>query len=205
MNIWAIDEDPVIAARSLCDQHAGGPKHSGVAIGEVTQVMSDAWWRANPDELATYRVARTFGRDHIPHTICRPYNTSGRFARWLLEEPGAFAWTVLHGEELLQEHYHRRGCPSAYTDRFRKACALLTLTCPGGELERFAMDKATEKTHAIISKACDGFPIRLAGDGPLPRQVASYRWTYRDKAAAWQEKGRPMVWTGRDVPAWMVP
>ena len=91
MQLFAIDPDPIEAARALCDRHVVSQ------VGETLQILSDA----------AHRLGISFNGQR------RPYNINGRFARWIAEGVGNLTWAALHGAELCDAHLRRFGTARA--------------------------------------------------------------------------------------------
>lgn len=85
MNIFVVDADPVVAARSLCD------KHVVKMPSETAQMLCTVSWGFNVQ--APYRVS------HLHHPCIRWVETSG--ANW--------EWLVRHGLALCAEYTRRYG------------------------------------------------------------------------------------------------
>lgn len=86
MNIFALSDDPVLAARYQCDKHV-------VKMPlEAAQMLSSVWARYEPDHINPH-YAPTH-RNH-PCTL------------WAGQTTGNYEWLVRHAIELIEEHHYR--------------------------------------------------------------------------------------------------
>ena len=83
MNIFVVDQDPVISARSLLDKHV-----TKMPL-ESAQLLCSAF----PENSAPYK------RTHVNHPC----------AIWVRTTRDNFEWLVLHGLELCEEYTRRYG------------------------------------------------------------------------------------------------
>ena len=85
MNIFAIDENPILAAMGLCDSHVVK------MCLETTQLLSTHSQIINGRNPSLYRPT------HHNHP-CR---------RWLNEDQSNINWLIIHGNALFMEYAHR--------------------------------------------------------------------------------------------------
>ena len=178
MNIFGVHNNPVIAAKSLCDKHL-----SKMTI-ESAQMLSSALIRHNcpTSKLPLTQAGTPYkgGYPNHPSTI------------WAGNNQGNFRWLCLHGLGLAYEYEKRY---STRTERKQHACKKpIQQMCglidylPKGEQEPFAR---------AINK--DIYPI-LNDETVWPNAVLAYRAFYM------LDKKRFAEWGGgRTPPAWWNP
>lgn len=88
MNIFAVDESPVIAARSLCDVHVVK------MILETAQLLSTA-------------VHVVTGADNKEHGLYKPTHINHPSSIWCRENKSNFEWLIHHGVSLNNEWKYR--------------------------------------------------------------------------------------------------
>lgn len=93
MNIFCVDNDPVIAATQVCD------KHSIKMVTETSQMLVSALRRHNcPEHYLPLTKAGTVskgGYHHHPST------------RWAGDSSANFQWLLMHGKALCREYTKR--------------------------------------------------------------------------------------------------
>ena len=87
MNIFRVDNDPILSAQMLCD------KHIVKMPLETAQMLCSVWHRYNFGHLVTYKEAY---KNH-PCT------------RWVGDSKENYRWLVKHGMELCREYTKRYG------------------------------------------------------------------------------------------------
>ena len=87
MNIFRVDNDPILSAQMLCD------KHIVKMPLETAQMLCSVWHRYNLGHLVTYKEAY---KNH-PCT------------RWAGDSKENYRWLVKHGMELCREYTKRYG------------------------------------------------------------------------------------------------
>jgi hypothetical protein len=87
MNIFVLDRDPAVAARSLCD------KHVSKMVLETAQIMSTVVRQRGVDDDALYRPTH----QRHPCTV------------WAGETSDNFLWLALHGLAMSEEYTYRYG------------------------------------------------------------------------------------------------
>lgn len=87
MNIFYVDKDPYVAARSLCD------KHVTKMVLETAQLLSTAHHVIGSDQDLSLLYKKT----HVNHPS----------AKWVRECGANYDWTYLHFVGLLNEYEHR--------------------------------------------------------------------------------------------------
>lgn len=124
MNIFAIDSNPQIAARHLCDQHVVK------MITETSQILASAVIRhgAKPHimPLTKSGTPAKGGYHNHPSTI------------WAGNNQANFNWTLIHGFSLCREYTARYGkvhfCEQGMIQYYRMRHSL-----PLGDLEKFSI------------------------------------------------------------------
>ena len=94
MNIFAVHEDPRIAARMLCDRHI-----SKMCV-ETAQILCSAYW-----------VLRAEAKADWPEPPYKCIHHTHRAVRWAKASKGNWNWLVEHGRELIREFRRRYGSP----------------------------------------------------------------------------------------------
>lgn len=95
MNIFILDNDPVMAAQYYCDKHV--PK----MIVEVYQQMGSALRRhgAKDHQMPITQSGKALKGGYHNHPC----------TRWVGDTKTNFAWTAIHGKELCKEYTKRYG------------------------------------------------------------------------------------------------
>lgn len=107
MNIFFVDQDPVIAAKSLVDMHVNK------MVTETAQILSNCY---SLERLAEPDCPRNYSgnprRHSYPHHPC---------CKWPQKSKANFDWTVAHGLALEEERLYRGMNPS-FPAKFIKWC-----------------------------------------------------------------------------------
>ena len=123
MNIFAVDYNPVVAARSLCDRHL-----SKMSV-ETAQMISAALikHKCPVSKLPLTKAGTPYrgGHPHHPATL------------WSGETQGNYRWLCLHGLALTSEFKKRYKKTHACRKPIQDMCGLLSYI-PKGELTPFA-------------------------------------------------------------------
>lgn len=102
MNIFAVDQDPVVAARSLHDRHVVK------MILETNQMLSTA---IQVNDYLGMQFRRFIAEERIPiealGLFYKPTHENHPCNIWTRASLGNFAWLTVHGYALMAE-YHRR-------------------------------------------------------------------------------------------------
>ena len=181
MNIFVLDNDPVVAATMMCDKHI--PK----MVLESAQMMAQALRRhgATDDMMPLTKSGTPYkgGHKHHPCTL------------WAGESRANFKWLARHAQALLIE----------YANRFDKVHAcngpINIMSCkdyiiPEGGLTQFALAMPDEYRPEPV----DGEVVYHA----YPKfAVKAYRAYYHSKTFAKWDKGTPIPdwWRGVEVTA----
>lgn len=182
MNIFALDDDPTAAARSLCDQHLGKMLLEAAQLlcgaqgqeGPIEASLREWWLIAAPVERLQLNLL-PYKRTHVNHPC----------AVWTRRRAGNYCWLAAHGEALAQENIHRFGKPHS--------SAAVVAWCS----ERAALVDFAESDHQRTPFA-QAMPEQYRGDDA----VAAYRRYYT--AEKMILRGKPVTWTRRERPAWLL-
>lgn len=88
MNIFVVDQDPILAARMLCDQHV-----CKMSI-ETAQLLSTAQHTWNPDAA-------------VHAELYKPTHPHHPATQWVTAHAEHYAWTLAHALALWDEYTHR--------------------------------------------------------------------------------------------------
>lgn len=182
VNVFRVHDDPIEAARALCDAHLASQ------VKEAAQILSTALWlRARPSGagVALYLLQQwgLYRPTHAEHPCCRAAAASPAFC----------TWTAEHARALDAERLHRRpgSRPHASLEVVERAARALGGAAPVGAVEPWP--------QALGEGNAD---LRRPGD-----PVAAYRAYYaRCKVAApggWSRLAPLGRWTRREPPAWL--
>lgn len=123
MNIFAIDYDPVLAAKALCN------KHCVKMVSESTELLCTALYALGDPVPCDEKYVR---RNYI----------NNRFCLWARETHSNFEWLLKHGRALAAEYNFRYGkihdCQK-YLDRIQAP------KLPSGDLTPFARSAAVQE------------------------------------------------------------
>jgi hypothetical protein len=175
VNLFALDEDPILAAESACNQHIVKMPT------ETAQMLCYVTARHNPDQ-----DWGTFPRRHADGTA-HPYRTTGSHRNhpctlWAGETQDNWKWVVEHGLAMCAV-YTRRYSKSGAPPKIHKAQAVIewcrdfTTPPPAGDLQPFTQAMPEEFR--------------------CPNGVDAYRNFYLgDKArfATWRPRAEPPTW-----------
>jgi hypothetical protein len=101
MNIFYLDEDPVVAAQSLVDIHCGAKGCAGKMIVETAQMLANCY---TPEQLSHSSCPRTAkgetrGYSYLHHPC----------SKWTIKSLDNFFWLVNHGQAMHDEKLYRYG------------------------------------------------------------------------------------------------
>lgn len=108
MNIFFVDEDPVLAAQSLVDQHVNK------MVTETAQVLSNGYTldRLSKDDVPTTKSGRSRKHSYPHHGCCK----------WAVFSKENWLWVVNHGLALEDERIYR-GMNPHFSAIFIRWCA----------------------------------------------------------------------------------
>ena len=170
MNIFAVDNNPVVAARSLCDRHV-----NKMSI-ETAQLLSSALLlhECPESKLPLTKAGKPYKGGHLNHPA----------TLWCGETQNNYRWLCLHGLALTTEFKKRYNKTHACRKPIQQMCGLLS-HIPKGELTPFPR---------IISK--ESYP-ELHDEKQWGSVVLAYRTYYMlDKQgfAKWTGNRKPPAW-----------
>lgn len=197
MNIFAVDENPVMAAVSLCDKHV----HK-MAI-ESAQLLCAALWLHGPAVKTRYLCKKEIvGWEDMDYEQCSDvvymanqmgktvlYDLShknNRFMAWTCTSIENWEWLHEHACALAEERVYRFGKPSKVEIILRQL-PKPNLPATGG-LSPFCRCEFKTKDGAIQKDICE-----------MENTVEAYREYYN------RAKSYMAVYTRREPPAWYVP
>lgn len=179
MNIFVLDNDPVIAAQLQCD------KHVVKMIVETAQVLSTAHRMLDGDvETRLSKAGRRLkyyaldgaGED-IFYKACHHNHPS---SVWTRESSSNYEWLYQHFIALCDEYTYRYNKTHATDTKLREALKTNPANIADGKMTPFKLAMGTN-------------PECIDNNDP----VGSYRKYYKTKKDRFK-----MVWTNRDVPKW---
>jgi len=181
MNIFVLDEDPVVAARMYCD------KHSPKMVTELLQQLGSAVIRhgATPDMMPLTKKHKTplkGGYHGHPCTV------------WCGDSRSNFMWAIRHAIELCEEFTRRFG-NIHFSEKGIRQLADMAYLIPEGELTPFARAfdlKNPDLVHLYDEEKYDA--------------VSAYREFYHTKRFSngpprWDRSPTPYWWQGVEVTA----
>jgi len=175
MNIFVLDEDPIVAAKMYCDKHI--PK----LIVEMLQMCGSAVIRhgATPEQLPLAKSTQKPIRGGYHNHPC---------TRWVGDSRTNFLWAAHHGAALCEEYTKRFG-KEHYCANGIEILYGLSYLIPEGDLTPFALAMPDDfRPLTWTSRATQRPASHASGD----MAVQAYRFYYHSKAFAKWEKGRPM-------------
>ena len=180
MNIFVLDENPITAARMMCDKHI--PK----MVVESAQMMASAVRRhgATDDVMPLTKAGKPYkgGYAHHPCTV------------WAGDTFGNFAWLADHAMGLLVEYTSRFGKVHACADPISELWSIGTSVYDDPILSvtpfALAMPDEYRPTHGTVTLPTDdGKYIVTHAIGQ--EAIDAYRRYYHSKTFAKWEKGTP--------------
>ena len=177
MNIFVLDEDPIVAAKMHCDKHI--PK----LVVEMLQMMGSAVIRhgATPDMMPLTKKGTPLKGGYHNHP-CTRFTGDSRTN---------FLWVAHHGAALCEEYTKRFG-KEHFCSRGIEVLYGLSYLIPEGDLTPFALAMPDEFRPNY--KKGTGHYTESIGDSHASGDTAvqAYRRYYHAKAFAMWDKGRPM-------------
>tara|TARA_Y100000004_G_C8688303_1_gene316355 strand:- start:25 stop:594 length:570 start_codon:yes stop_codon:yes gene_type:complete len=176
MNIFVLDEDPIVAAKMYCDKHV--PK----LVVEMLQMCGSAVIRhgATPEQLPVAKsTQKPIRGGYHNHPV----------TRWVGDSRTNFLWAAHHGAALCEEYTKRFG-KEHYCANGIEILYGLAYLIPEGDLTPFALAMPDEFRPVEIEDD-NTFSNPLSHASGIDA-VDAYRRYYHSKAFAVWEKGRPM-------------
>jgi hypothetical protein len=185
MNIFVLDENPITAARMMCDKHI--PK----MVVESAQMMASVVrrWGATDEQMPLTKAGKPYKGGYANHPC----------TLWAGDSFGNFSWLHDHACALL----------SQYTTRFGKAHACAEPIAQLWHISPYLGSTGVAKTPFALAMPDEHRPIAChIKEGYLhhataPEAVKAYRSYYHSKTFAKWEKGIPAPdwWQGAEVAA----
>lgn len=180
MNIFVLDHDPYIAAKSLCD------KHVVKMIVETAQMASTVHrvYDGTPTVELTAKGRKvkryTHPNPQWDAILCKAVMVNHPCTKWAFESLHNYNWMVHHGYALCKEYTHRYNKIHSMQELYEK----YLYEIPHGFFHIDVLTR-TEFAQAMPDK------YKVQGDA-----VAAYRNYYIN------EKSRFAKWTKSEVPIW---
>lgn len=191
MNIFVLDEDPILAAKMYCDKHI--PK----MCVEMLQMMGSAVIRhgATPDMMPLTKAGTPLRGGYHNHPA----------TRWVGDSRANYWWLRVHAYALCEEYTLRFGKTHFCEKGIVHLCSMDSLI-PEGGLTPFALAMPDEhRPNHIPLNPSNVYADQYKGDSHASGDdaVQAYRRYYHSKAFAKWEKGRPMPdwWQSVEVTA----
>jgi hypothetical protein len=178
MNIFAVENDPVLAAQSLCDKHViSQTKESAQMLSTVHRLVSGTVAKVYDD--AKQKLMKRWIIEENNDVLYQVAHPSHPCTLWTMKSTDNYEWHYLHFMALAEEFTYRYGKPHA--SFVKLADALMTVpTLPKIGLTPFAL--AMKSNPECMNEA---------------DPVTSYRKFYLTKRDRFS-----MDWTNRKIPAW---
>jgi hypothetical protein len=177
MNIFVLDEDPIVAAKMYCDKHI--PK----MCVELLQQLGSAVIRhgATPDMMPLTKKGTPLKGGYHNHPC----------TRWAGDSRTNYMWAIDHAQELCRE-YTRRFDKTHFCEAGIRHLRYMSKRIPEGDLTPFALAMPDEFRPNY--KKGTGHYTENIGDRHASGDTAvqAYRRYYHAKAFAMWDKGRPM-------------
>jgi|TARA_R100000482_G_scaffold117421_1_gene60999 hypothetical protein len=174
MNIFVLDENPILAGKMYCDKHV--PK----MVVELYQQLGSAVIRhgATPDQLPLTKAGTPLRGGYHNHPA----------TRWVGDSRANFLWASYHAAVLCEE-YNKRFAKEHFCELGLEQLYTLSYLIPEGDLTPFALCMPDEYRPENV----DGDEVIYHATGDVA--VQAYRDYYHSKTFARWDKGR-------DAPAW---
>ena len=174
MNIFVLDENPILAGKMYCDKHV--PK----MVVELYQQLGSAVIRhgATPDMMPLTKAGTPLRGGYHNHPA----------TRWVGDSRANFLWASYHAAVLCEE-YNKRFAKEHFCELGLEQLYTLSHLIPEGDLTPFALCMPDEYRPENV----DGDEVIYHATGDVA--VQAYRDYYHSKTFARWDKGR-------DAPAW---
>lgn len=189
MNIFILDESPIIAARVQHDRHVVK------MILESAQMLSVAC-HLNGDFMSLVE------RHHLD-LLYKPTHPNHPCSIWAREAPANFAWLTIHASALVGEYHHRF---RKYHATYPVILAFQQVACKLAGVERFWTRDADRNLiidPAVIALAESHTPFVYAG--PIDFQQPNVIDSYRDYYLAQKVRGNRWSNPSLPLPLWLAP
>lgn len=171
MNLFVLDEDPVVAAAGLDD------KRIGSALREANQMMSTAILRFGEGVETGVGLATLPSHEHHPVTL------------WVAQTSGNFAWCLAYARALVEEWGIRYGTHHSSADRV-PYIATFSSCLPAGPLLPFQ----NSARHEGLGVDFTHLPVPESY-----RAYLQERWKTDKRAPTYSNRGWP-EWAQRSEP-----
>ena len=179
MNIFILDNDPVIAAQMQCDKHVVKMiVESGQMLSTVHRML-DGTMERRLSKSGKVRVQYWKLHDDREDVLYKACHFNHPSTVWTRESMHNYRWHYLHFIALCDEYTYRYGKVHATDTKLRKALERLPDNIPVKKMTKFKL-------------AMKSNPECMFDD-----PIKSYRAFYKTKEARFS-----MIWTKRETPEW---
>ena len=184
MNIFVLDQDPILSAQMYCDKHV--PK----MVVELLQQLGSAVIRhgAEPEQMPLTKKG-TYLRGGYHNHPC---------TRWVGDSRGNYVWACLHAQELCREYTRRFDNKTHFCEAGIHHLRSMVGMIPEGYLTPFALAMPDEyrPVGPLVAHIGDGDYITdVVYHATGADAVRAYRRYYHSKEFAQWNKGT-------DTPSW---
>lgn len=181
MNIFAVDENPYIAAQFLCDSHVVKMTVESAQILSTTHRVLDGIFSRRLSVGGKRYMKYWELLDEREHVLYKPTHPNHPSCRWAMENDKNYMWLYEHFEGLFNEYEHRYG---------RKHSSFVLL---GKHLNKPPKNISYAKHRTKFAMAMKNHPECIVDD-----DVQSYRNFYKAK-----QHEISMKWNkNREAPNW---
>lgn len=187
MNVFALHNDPGIAAEYMCDKHI--PK---MAL-ETNQLLCTAHWigwskMLNPPAGLRGKVLKEWLKEHIPHPdLIPPYGMTHMnhpSAVWARQCWGNYNWLVRHGMGLCRE----------YTRRYGKVTKSEEVTRWAGRFPPPVFDSNDTDSPLAMTPFATAMPDQFKVPGDPVQSYRNYYNGSKSRFAKWKYTSPPPWW-----------
>tara|TARA_B100000131_G_C18120089_1_gene612591 strand:- start:630 stop:1178 length:549 start_codon:yes stop_codon:yes gene_type:complete len=179
MNIFVVDQDPRIAAQSLCDKHVVKMILESGQMLSTAHRMLDGNEYIGPSKSGKRQVKKYSMNDEREFVLYNVVHANHPCTVWTMESSSNYAWHFIHFEALAKEYQFRYGKTHSTWDKLRDAVSSCPRNIPSGPRTPFAI-------------AMKHYPQCIVENDP----VESYRKYYNEAKASFAK------WTKRAIPEW---
>jgi hypothetical protein len=185
MNIFAVDNDPKIAAQSLCDKHVVKMVTESAQMLSTVHRLLDGVEYKKPSKSGKRLIKAWKLNDHRESLLMGAVHMHHPCTVWSMQSSGNYVWHYLHYVALAEEYTYRYGKEHGSFvngEKFPKVGNTLATppkNIPNGPLTDFAI-------------AMSKYPECIIKDDPITSYRNYYHVAKKDFA----------VWTRREVPEW---
>lgn len=180
MNIFVVDEDPMIAARQLCDKHVVKMVTESAQMLSTAHRMLDGKMELRKSKSGKRMVKYYALDDHREDILYKAVHHNHPCTVWTMQSSENYKWHYKHYLGLASEYEYRYGKEhGAFHYDLRQELSYLPENLPTGNLTDFAI-------------AMKHFPECIVEGDP----VQSYRNYYNVAKASFAK------WTNQQIPKW---